>query len=217
MTEIASAGQPAAGERPADGGQLETGGQPPEASGKPARVWPGQPDMWVLVLFEALAFTAYLAIYLYHRAADNASFLQSQAQLSPWLGTVDTLLLLTSSLFMLRCVQASRAGQLRAAMVNVFVTGALGVAFLACKITEWVRLADGGHRFTSNEFFTYYFFLTAIHFLHLLIGFVTIGVIVYQLRRRERRSQEIVETCAVYWHTVDLLWVLIFSLLYVVR
>ena len=63
----------------------------------------------------------------------------------------------------------------------------------------------------------YYFFLTGIHFLHLLIGFVTLGVIVHQLRSPRRRSQEIVETCATYWHTVDLLWVLIFSLLYVVR
>ena len=211
MTEIARA------EQPETAGQPAAVGQPPAGESKPARVVPGQPDMWVLVLFEALAFTAYLGVYLYHRAADNASFLQSQAQLSPWLGTIDTLLLLTSSLFMLRCVQASRAGQVRAAMVNVVVTGLLGVAFLGCKVTEWVRLARAGHGFTSNEFFTYYFFLTGIHLVHLLIGFVTIGVLVYQLRRRERRSQEIVETCAVYWHTVDLLWVLIFSLLYVVR
>ena len=49
--------------------------------------------------------------------------------------------------------------------------------------------------------------------MHLLIGFVVIGVIIYQLRSPERRSRELVETCAVYRHTVDLLWVLIFSLL----
>jgi nitric oxide reductase NorE protein len=184
---------------------------------KPARAVPGQPDMWVLVLVEALAFTAYLGVYLYYRGLDSALFLRSQAELSPWLGTIDTLLLLTSSLFMLRCVQASRAGRLRAAMVSVVVTGLLGLAFLAGKVTEWVWLSHSGHGFTSNAFFMYYFFLTALHFLHLLIGFIAIGVIIYQLRRRERRSQEIVETGAVYWHTVDLLWVLIFSLLYVVR
>jgi nitric oxide reductase NorE protein len=198
-------------------GQSGTAGQPSGADLKPARVFPGQPDIWVLVLVEALAFTAYLGVYLYYRGTDSALFLRSQAQLNPWLGTIDTLLLLTSSLFMLRCVQASRAGQLRAAMISVVVTGLLGLAFLAGKVTEWVWLSHSGHGFSSNEFFMYYFFLTALHFLHLLIGFITIGVIVYQLRRRERRSQEIVETCAVYWHTVDLLWVLIFSLLYVVR
>ena len=59
--------------------------------------------------------------------------------------------------------------------------------------------------------------LTAIHFLHLLIGFVVLGVAVHQIRSPARRSQELVETCATYWHTVDLLWVLIFALLYVMR
>jgi nitric oxide reductase NorE protein len=198
-------------------GIAQAGPQAGEGAGKPARVIPGQPDMWVLVLFEALVFTAYFSVYLFHRSANSRLFLRSQADLSPWLGTLDTLLILTSSLFMLRCVQASRAGGFRAAMTHAFITALLGTAFLASKITEWALLVHDGHGFTSNEFFTYYFFLTGIHFLHLLIGFITIGVIIYQLRRRERRSQELVETCAVYWHTVDLLWVLIFSLLYVVR
>jgi nitric oxide reductase NorE protein len=173
--------------------------------------------MWVLVLFEALVFTAYFAVYLYHRSADSGLFLRSQAALSPWLGTLDTLLLLTSSMFMLRCVQAARAGAFRSAMANAYLTAALGVAFLASKVTEWFLLVHGGHTFTSNQFFMYYFFLTGIHLLHLLIGFITLGVIIYQLRGPRRRSQELVETCATYWHTVDLLWVLIFSLLYVVR
>jgi nitric oxide reductase NorE protein len=207
MTEIAQdSPRPAAGER-APGGP----------AGKPARVVPGQPDMWVLVLFEALVFTAYFAVYLFHRSAHSTLFLRSQAQLSPWLGTLDTLLLLTSSLTMLWCVQATRAGAFRSAMANVWITALLGVAFLVSKITEWILLVRGGHGLTSNEFFGYYFFLTGIHLVHLLIGFVVIGVIIYQLRSPARRSRELVETCAVYWHTVDLLWVLIFSILYVVR
>jgi nitric oxide reductase NorE protein len=193
------------------------GPPPAEPAGKPARAIPGQPDMWVLVLLETLVFTAYFAVYLFHRSARSALFLRSQSYLSPWLGTLDTLLLLTSSLFMLYCVQASRAGAYRAALANALITAALGVAFAAAKITEWARLVNAGHGFTSNEFFQYYFFLTGIHFLHLLIGFVVIGVLIRQLRQRERRSQQLVETCAVYWHTVDLLWVLIYSLLYVVR
>jgi len=193
-------------------------GQPPgKGTGEPATAIPGQPDMWVLVLFEALVFTAYFAVYLFHRSAHSELFLRSQATLNPWLGTLDTLLLLASSLFMLRCVQAARAGAFRPALTSACITAFLGAGFLASKITEWVLLVHGGHGFTSNEFFAYYFFLTGIHFLHLLIGFVVIGVIIYQLRGPARRSRELVETCATYWHTVDLLWVLIFSLLYVVR
>ena len=74
-----------------------------------------------------------------------------------------------------------------------------------------------GNTFTSNEFFQHFFFLTSIHLLHLLIGFVVMGVAVYQLWSPARRSQQLIETCATYWHTVDFLWVLIFALIYVVR
>jgi nitric oxide reductase NorE protein len=207
MTDITQAGP-----------QPDAAGLPPgEDTTKPARHVPGQPDMWVLVLFEALVFTAYFAVYLFHRSAHSGPFLHSQARLDPRFGTLNTLLMLTSSLFMLRCVQASRAGAFRGAMTNALITALLGTAFLASKITEWIRLVHAGLGFTSSEFFTYYFFLTGIHFLHLLIGFIAIGVIVYQLRGPGRRSREIIETCATYWHTVDFLWVLIFSLLYVVR
>ena len=92
-----------------------------------------------------------------------------------------------------------------------------GVVFL---ILQGAGVDQGdplGNTFTSNEFFQHYFFLTSIHCIHVLIGFVVLGVVVYQLWSPVRRSQQLVETCATYWHTVDFLWVLIFALLYVVR
>ena len=102
-------------------------------------------------------------------------------------------------------------------MRDAYLTAGFGVVFMGLKIADWVHQIHLGNTFTSSQFFQYYFFLTAIHFVHLLIGFVVLGVVLYQLSSAERRSQEIVETCATYWHTVDFLWVLIFALLYVVR
>jgi nitric oxide reductase NorE protein len=92
-----------------------------------------------------------------------------------------------------------------------------GLVFLTSKVLEWVKEIGMGNTFTSNEFFQHYFFLTSIHCIHVLIGFIVLGVVVYQLWSPARRSQQLVETCATYWHTVDFLWVLIFALLYVVR
>ncbi len=180
----------------------------------------GQPDMWVFVLFETLVFTGYFGFYLFYRARSPKLFLHSQAQLDLRVGVLNTLVLLLSSWAVARCVQSSRAGAFRAALRDVGVTAGLAAVFLFLKVFEWVRLVRLGHGLDSDDFFTYYFFLTGIHFVHLLIGFVALGVIVYQLRGAARRSggsQEIVETCATYWHTVDYLWVLIFALLYVVR
>jgi nitric oxide reductase NorE protein len=93
----------------------------------------------------------------------------------------------------------------------------LGVAFLISKVSEWATEIGRGFTFTTDEFFSFYYFLTGIHFIHLLIGFVVLAVAVQQIRNPARRSQQTIETCATYWHTIDLLWILIFALLYVMR
>lgn len=178
---------------------------------------PGQPDMWAFVLFETLVFTGYFGFYLFYRARNPELFLHSQAQLDLHIGIFNTLILLLSSWSVARCVQSARAGAYGAALTDVYITVACAAVFLFFKVFEWARLAGMGNGLDSNDFFTYYFFLTGIHFVHLLIGFVALGVIVYQLRSPARRDQNLVETCATYWHTVDFLWVLIFALLYVVR
>ena len=178
---------------------------------------PGQPDMWVFVLFESLVFTSYFCVYLYSRTQHEASFLRSQAHLLLWLGVLDTVVLLTSSWVVALCVQHARAGRYELAKRGAWMTAGLGFVFLVLKIVEWVRLIHMGNTFTSSQFFQYYFFLTAIHLVHLLIGFVVIGVLILQLKDTNRRRQQTVETCATYWHTVDFFWVLIFALLYVVR
>lgn len=182
-----------------------------------ARLVPGQPDMWAFVLFEAFVFTAYFTVYVVSRARSPDLFLASQAHLDLRVGVVNTLLLLTSSLFVARCVQAAREGSYQAATTNAFLTMLFGFAFLVSKLREWAVGIGQGFTFTSDEFSSFYYFLTAIHFIHLLIGFVVLAVAVHQLRSPARRSQVIVETCATYWHTVDFLWILIFALLYVMR
>jgi nitric oxide reductase NorE protein len=182
-----------------------------------ARFVPGQPDMWVFVLFESLLFTGYFSVYLIGRIQNRELYLHSQAALDLRFGIFNTIVLLLSSWAIARCVQASREGAYRDALRDAFLTTGFGVAFLVSKVLEWVKEIRLGNTFTSNEFFQHFFFLTSIHLLHLLIGFVVMGVAVYQLWSPARRSQQLMETCATYWHTVDFLWVLVFALLYVVR
>ncbi|MED5811270.1 cytochrome c oxidase subunit 3 [Mycolicibacterium sp. 050232] len=188
-----------------------------QIEGVRTRAVPGQPDMWMFVLFESLLFTAYFSVYLLSRTQNPELFLQSQSHLDLRIGVVNTIALLLSSWSIARCVQASREGNYRSALTNVFLTISFGVVFLTGKIVEWVTQIRMGNTFTSDEFFQHYFFLTSIHCIHVLIGFVVLGVVVYQLWSPTRRSQQLVETGATYWHTVDFLWVLIFALIYVVR
>jgi nitric oxide reductase NorE protein len=196
---------------------LQEGSSTEQVERKPARFVPGQPDMWVFVLFESLLFTAYFSVYLIGRIQNRELYLQSQSDLDLRFGVFNTIALLLSSWAIARCVQASREEKYRDALRGAFLTIGFGVAFLVSKVVEWIKEIRLGNTFTSTEFFQHFFFLTSIHLLHLLIGFVVMGVAVYQLWSPARRSQQLVETCATYWHTVDFLWVLIFALLYVVR
>jgi nitric oxide reductase NorE protein len=193
----------------------ENAGTVPPA--REAKRIPGEPDMWFFVFFESAIFVSYFCVYLYTRTQDEQAFLQAQSHLSMGLGVLDTIILLTSSLVIALCVRHARAGRHQRAQRLVYLTAGLGVAFLMLKLVEWVRLIHEGQTFTKNDFTQYYFFLTGIHGLHLLIGFVVLGVLAYQLSDPARRSQRAVETCATYWHTVDLYWVMIFAMLYVVR
>lgn len=208
MTTAASAGPHADGrdERAAAGERIDG-----------VRFVPGQPDMWVFVLFEAFVFTSYFTVYVIRRTQSPDLFLQSQARLDLRVGVFNTLVLLVSSWSVARSVQAAREGSFRAALNNAYLTMLFGFVFLVSKVLEWSTEIGRGFSFTTDEFFSFYYFLTAIHFLHLLIGFVVLGVAVHQLRSPAARSQELVETCATYWHTIDFLWVLIFALLYVMR
>jgi nitric oxide reductase NorE protein len=188
-----------------------------DAANTRTRFVPGQPDMWAFVLFEALVFNAYFIVYLISRTRSLDLFLQSQAHLDLRVGVFHTLVLLASSWSVARCVQAARERSYRAALANAFLTAFLGLVFLVSKVLEWAAKIREGFGFSSDEFFSFYYFLTAIHFLHVLIGFVALGIAVYQIWSPARRSQEIIETSATYWHTIDFLWVLIFALLYVMR
>jgi nitric oxide reductase NorE protein len=187
------------------------------AEEKDVERFPGDPDMWLFVVFESLVFTSYFCIYLYSRTQHELAFLDAQSALTMPLGVLQTVVLLTSSWAIARCVQQTRAARYGSAQRFACLTTGLGVAFFALKVTEWAHLVGDGHTFTSNDFMQHYFFLTSIHAIHLIIGFVVLGILVRQLSDPRRRSTYTIETCSTYWHTVDLFWVVIFALLYIVR
>ena len=179
--------------------------------------FPGDPDMWLFVVFESLVFTSYFCIYLYSRTQHEQAFLEAQSALTMSLGILQTVVLLTSSWSIARCVRETRAARYAAGQRFAFMTAGLGAMFFAVKIAEWVHLIRDGHTFTSSDFMQHFFFLTGIHAIHLIIGFVVLGVLIHQLSDPRRRSVDTIETCSTYWHTVDLFWLVIFALLYVVR
>jgi nitric oxide reductase NorE protein len=177
---------------------------------------PGDGAMWVMVLGDLAIFGGYFLIYMVHRAMAPEAFLAAQEHLNVTIGVVNTLVLLTSSLFVARSVYAARSGKPELAIKLTLAGGTLGVLFVAIKAYEWARELAGGFT-VANEFFSFYYVLTGVHMLHVTLGLIILGVSVRELRAVKRRRISLVEQGATYWHMVDLLWVVIFGLLYVMR
>ncbi|AXQ28544.1 cytochrome c oxidase subunit 3 family protein [Solimonas sp. K1W22B-7] len=178
---------------------------------------PGELDIWLFVGFEVLVFSSYFIVYMLYRSWNPEIFLQSQQQLSQNFGVVNTVILLVSSWLIARAVQSTRENQYAAAQRQVFMTLSCGLLFVGSKLLEWSMKIREGFEFSTNPFFTFYYFLTGIHILHVLMGFIFLGVVAYQIHSPLRRSRTVIEAGAIYWHMVDFLWVIIFALLYVMR
>jgi nitric oxide reductase NorE protein len=178
---------------------------------------PGESSMWVFVLGDMIIFAAYFIIFMVERTRERTLFLASQQHLYQTIGLINTLVLLTSSWCMARAVRASRAGEHSRALRLVFGAGLCGVAFIALKVVEWSLEISHGYTLPKNDFFTFYFMLTGVHLFHVVMGLVILGVVVRELRNPTLRRASIIEAGATYWHMVDLLWIVLFALVYVMR
>ena len=178
---------------------------------------PGDGAMWVMVIGDLIIFGAYFIIFMVYRAMKPAEFLASQQHLSITVGIVNTLVLLGSSWFIARGVQCVRGGSVDRALRLAYLGGLCGVLFLLIKAYEWSSKIAAGYTIGSNDFFMFYYMLTGVHVFHVGLGLVILGVVVRELRAPRRRRVSMVESGATYWHMVDLLWVVIFALLYVMR
>lgn len=177
----------------------------------PLSTLPGNPLMWVLILSEMLVFAAFFALYAGQRALDPALFNASQQQLDPLLGGLNTLVLLTSGLCVALAVEAISIGRTQRTRLWLGAAMLLGVVFCAVKLIEYTDKFSAGLTPETNAFFGFYYGLTAFHFAHVLFGLALLGLVSW------RTSTENVETAAAFWHMVDLIWILLYPLIYLLR
>jgi nitric oxide reductase NorE protein len=178
---------------------------------------PGDLSVWIFVLGDLVFFGAYYVIYMVYRHQEPRVFLASQQHLSLLAGTLNTMVLLTSSRFVALAVQAARGGDRERSRRQIMYGVLLGVAFVVIKAFEWAYEIRHGFTLTRNDFFMFYFTLTGVHLFHVLLGLVVLVVVYRDLRSPEPSRSWIIESGAVYWHMVDLLWIGIFALLYLMR
>ncbi len=194
-----------------------------------ARRIPGESGTWVFLFGDMLVFGAFFVTFLVERATAPEVFDDARTTLHIGVGVLNTLVLLTSSLCVVLALNALRAGMWPIATRAVAAAIGCGALFIALKVYEYVSLGTAGHGPGANDFYLYYFILTGLHLFHVCLGIGALSFVLSQTRRRAlARGADgfraelsvtrtaLVEGAACFWHLVDLLWIFLFALLYLV-
>jgi cytochrome c oxidase subunit 3 len=186
--------------------------------------------MWMFLITEVLFFGGLFLAYMLYRVWYPEAWAEGSYQLDLVLGTVNTVVLIGSSLTMALAVRAAQTGLQRQTVVWILLTMALGLVFLIIKYFEYAEKFThhhvpgasfhfpGPHGAQVQIYFSLYFLMTGLHATHMVIGFGLLSVIAWMAHRR--RFSPVwytpVEMSGLYWHFVDIVWIFLFPLLYLV-
>ena len=184
--------------------------------------------MWLFLFTEMLLFGGLFIVYSVYRYRNQVAFHQAAHELSVIIGTINTIILLISSTTIAMSITAIQKKNKKLALLLLGTTILLGLSFLVNKYFEWGEhfkehiypgsavLALRGHG--DVLFFGLYFFMTGLHALHIIIGLIFILVIAMSIFNDKINSENYVllENSGLYWHLVDLIWIFLFPLFYLI-
>jgi nitric oxide reductase NorE protein len=187
---------------------------------------PGDYAVWIIIYVELLTFALFFLGYAISRKADIELFNGSQEILSQTSGFINTFILITSSYFVVKAVNVIKnmthenykEFNIKASKWLLFAL-ACGGSFLIIKITEFSHIFGLGINLSTNKFFMFYILLTGFHFMHVLLG----SIILFNIYQKTKLygytpdDHKGFESGASYWHMVDLLWIVLFPLIYIIR
>jgi cytochrome c oxidase subunit 3 len=184
--------------------------------------------MWVFLLTEIMFFGGMFMAYILYRSEYSQAFILGSNHLNVVLGALNTTVLICSSLTMVLAVRSAQVGSRKGQIVNLVLTIVLGFGFLLIKFFEYKEkfehhLVPGPHFDMSlpdapqqQLFFSLYFMLTGVHAAHMIvgIGIMTVMLVMAIRGRFSARYYTPVEVSGLYWHFVDIVWIFLFPLLY---
>ena len=186
--------------------------------------------MWVFLVTEILFFGGLFAGYTVYRTSYPEAFREASHHLDVLLGSINTVVLITSSLTMALAVYSAQAGRRRALVVYLLLTLVLGAVFLGIKSTEYAHKYEQGlvpgtlfaysgpHPGQVELFMLFYFVMTGLHALHLIVGLGMLGILAVLAWRGQFSADYYapVETGGLYWHFIDIVWIFLLPLLYLI-
>ena len=179
----------------------------------------GDLAVWLIIAAELLTFGIFFLSYAFARAREVALFNESQRTLDLNSGAINTVLLITGSWCVVRAVKAVRRDQSVIGARWLLAALVCGVGFVCFKLIEYSAKLDAGIDMSTNTFYMFYIMLTAFHFLHVIAAMIFLLILWFKTRQGVYGSHDhhTLETGAAFWHMVDLLWIVLFPLVYVMR
>lgn len=180
---------------------------------------PGDFGIWIIIYIELFTFAALFIGYAFTRRANIDMFNESQLLLDQRAGFINTIILITSSWFIVKSIQAIKNNNSKLSAKWLLRAMIIGFIFICIKILEFSGIFEQGINLSTNTFFMFYIMLTVFHFAHVVLG-IFILFIIYQKTKiggYSNADHKGMETGASYWHLVDLLWIILFPLVYIMR
>jgi len=178
---------------------------------------PGGLLMWIIIFLELFTFGMALVAMVIYGKDEPTVFHNSRLLLNTTYGTINTIFLITSGFFMAQSVVSSKKGNIKKSSSYLKLTMLGGLFFLAMKSLEYYDKIEAGLTVGYNTFFTFYWMLTLFHVIHVIIGLIILGsVFIGMNNKKSRTSFEDVEASAAFWHMCDLIWLLLFPIIYLI-
>ncbi len=174
---------------------------------------PGGILMWIIIFLELITFGIALIAMVFSSKDNPEVFHDSRLLLNTTFGMVNTIFLLTSGFFMAISVSEFKRGRIDKMKLYLKITMLFGVLFLILKTVEYVEKIDAGLTLSFNSFFSYYWLLTLFHVVHVIVGLVILSFLFFSIKK-EKGTIEDVEASASFWHMCDLIWLLLFPIIY---
>ncbi len=187
---------------------------------------PGDFAIWIIIYVELVTFGLLFLGYAFSRRGHIELFNHSQLMLNQTAGLINTVILISSSYFVANAVYSiknmtnenAKSANKKASkwlLIAIF----FGFGFVVIKLLEFIHIFGEGITLSTNNFFMFYILLTVFHFMHVLLGLI----ILFNIYKKTKNYGYVLEdykgfeTGASYWHMVDLLWIVLFPLIYIIR
>lgn len=178
---------------------------------------PGGILIWIVIYLELFTFGMALLAMAYYGSLEREMFHESAQLLNKGIATANTVLLLTSGFFVARGVHFFKGKEWDKTNKHFLIAMLFGLGFLGLKLVEYYQKIELGYTMDYNLFFNFYWFLTAFHWLHVLVGIVILFFVRLSVRKKKDQvATDDVEAGAAFWHLCDIIWLLLFPIIYLI-